>query len=417
MLYTVQDAFNELIPKLGGTTLGRLKAPLLTAFNAGRLVIARIDPKENVRITQFTQPFYDNVYDYALPDDLKDDAIIDIRTPVRRSPWDDVRGTYEKTFDIKKLFNSFVVRYNNNLKTLRINKRLLAPIVLAQLNSLTGDGVITTGGDLQNLGVSVNNFVTGGASLQFDLNGATGQGFFEIALTNEVNLSTIDLIGALFDYIYLDSGFADFQNVNLRWGQDSGNYWERTVSQTQINTPFQQYWQLLRFDWENAPVTGAPDPAHTKYVRLTFNYTIATVHTGICVDNLTAQLGTGYEIEYYSEYLYKDAITGLWKPRPTSMTDIINLGVTSFNMYVYELACAAIQELKTNQTDLAGFRGVLDGEFSRRGQEIVPGAYTRYAEQFPTQRLTFSTTYWNFGYDDSDTPLFNGNNGSPSWPQ
>ena len=329
MSYTIAKIKNDIQRKIHGTSLNKIQDIDGVINEAARDVLADVDPAETIRISQITNALYNKVFDYQLPSDLKGNKVIDIRPQVNRTLNDNFSQTYSEAFDLAKENNTFNIQYNSGVKSIRISKDLGSGNTISSLNGITNNGTWVVGNDATNLTEDGLNYITGGASLNFDLDGSTTDGYLENSTLESLDLSKYENKGALFLYVYLpDSSI--ITNVDLRWGNDSSNYWNATATSQQNSVSFQNGWNLLRFDWNGATEIGTGDSENVDYSRITINYN-GTVDTDIRVDNLVIRLGSIYDIEYYSKFIFKSS-AGTWKEEEDDDTDEINLDTDSYNL-------------------------------------------------------------------------------------
>jgi hypothetical protein len=216
--------------------------------------------------------------------------------------------------------------------------------VLNDFNSITANGTWAAGGDATGLIADDINYVSGSASLRFNLSGATTSGYIENSTFTAVDLSDEEDVGALFLWVYLPSSIT---SVDLRWGSDSSNYWNKTVTSTHESLAFQTGWNLLRFDWDTATETGTPDSSSVDYARITITYD-GNAMNNIRIDKLVARLGEVWEIEYYSKYLFSSS-AGTWQETVSADTDTVNLDTESYNLLLNKCAeFAAHQQAAEN---------------------------------------------------------------------
>lgn len=405
MSFTIQQLQDAISPKIHGTSIAKLGNFYGTVYEASINLLARIDPKETMRIKPFASHIYDRIYDYTVPDDLKDDAIVDIRPVAERLPSDDNRATFSLQFDVNKGQDKgqdwFTIRNNNGVKTLRIDKRTEhSAILVNSMDSTTADGTWTAGGDASNIATDGNSYLSGAGSVKFDLSGVTGSGYIENSTMSAKDLSSIEDIGALFQWLYSSSNAFTLAitNVKIRIGSSSTDYYEMTATTPQDRSSFQDYWNLVKWNMVEKTMTGTPNLVLSTYVRVQINYTTGTAFTAISVDNIIGQLGSPYEIEYYSQCLFKNA-SGTWIERPTALTDTINLSTTSYNILFYETMKLLLQEVKSKSGSFDYSHYVLELEGTppkRQGDNGKKGLYEQYADKFPSQRISTQTTYYDF---------------------
>lgn len=366
MSYSVQDAESDLESILHGTTINQI-TNIFGLFNrTARTLLLDLDPQETKRLVQFAAPIFNSVFDYPLAADVKGISVIDIRPQVNRTALDVYGQDYSQAFDLAKqnnynLRSQFNINFNTGLKSIRIDAPfLLPPIVLNQADTTAGNGTWTVGGTATNLNTNSQNYVAGQASLQYNV--GAGAGYVEnstmaaIDLTNHLNQSS------LFLYAYMPTG-SQFTDVKLRWGSSSANYYEVTATQTQQGTVFVNGWNLLQFPWLGATVVGTPNPASISYLRVTYDVTALQTNAGL--NNITSILGNIMQYEYYSKYLFRDAITGAFQETVDDTSNLINLDTESYNLFFNLLAHYAVQQ----QQGLSGL--FFDSTFF--GQQYMDG--------------------------------------------
>lgn len=335
MSLTLADFKQRVAGKIHGTSVNKIQDFYGLCHEAAGNLLEKIDPKETIRITQITNALYDQVYDYVAPTDLKDEVILDIRPQANRRLGDSATNTSGYEFDRFRNSGDFTIKNNSGVKTLRISQSLTAGLLLNNANSLTENGTWSAGGNATDLSADSLNKITGSASLKFNISASGSSAYIENSTITAVDMSTLVNAGALFVWCYIPSATI-ITSVNLRWGSDSSNYLHRTVTATQDNTSFVTGWNLLRFDWDGATAVGTAVTTAIDYARVTFNYD-GTAVTSCRVDNVIGILGSIYEIEYQSKYLFRNS-SGTWIEKPTDDSDLINLDTTSYPLFLYEVA-------------------------------------------------------------------------------
>ena len=144
-MITVSQFKTKIAGKMHGTTLGKITDVYGKLQEGAGNVLLRLDPPSTKRRARIDNAIYDKVYNYAAPSDIKGaDSVLDIRPVSLRSTDDEIYGTFERTFDIKKPENTFVVETVNGVKTLRLSKALLpARMILHSGDTLTLEGAVT----------------------------------------------------------------------------------------------------------------------------------------------------------------------------------------------------------------------------------------------------------------------------------
>ncbi len=345
MSYSVLDAKTDLEGVLHGTTNNQIQN-LDGVFNrTARQLLLDVDPQETKRTLEFVNPIFNTVFDYPIADDVKGNKIIDIFPQVQRLPWDIWTQAYNQAFDIAKqnIFSNadmFTMNFNTGLKTIRINAPYLnEPVVINQIEAIATNGTWAVGGTASNLSANNSNWVQGAGSLQFD--STTGAAYIENSTMASVNLSNVVSQSSLFVWVYVPTG-ASLTSVDLRWGSSSANYYHKTVTQNQQGVAFVNGWNLCQFVWSSATTVGSPSSSAINYGRVTLNVT--GTETGCLVNGMNSILGTILSYEYYSKYLFRDAITGAFQETVTDDSNLINLDTESYNLFFNLLAYLAGQQ-------------------------------------------------------------------------
>lgn len=345
MSYSIATLKNDLTGIMHGTSLDSIQGLDNLIDRAARQLLQDIDPAETIRKSQLVGQLYDDVYDYSAPTDLKGSKVIDIRPQVRRGVDDNFSQRFSEDFDLLKGNNTLNVKYNSGTKSLRISKDLRSGIVLNGMDSITANGTWSAGGDASNLTQDIINYVSGSASLRFDLSGATGSGYIENSDFGSVDLSNEEDVGAIFENIFFPADLITngVTSINVRWGSSSSNYWDKTITTTHDSLAFFAGWNLLREDWATATETGSPDSSAVNYVRITINYTSGTAFSDIRADRVIARLGQIWEIEYYSKYIFSNS-GGTFQENVDDDTNTVNLDTDSYNLLLNKCAEYSAQQ-------------------------------------------------------------------------
>lgn len=348
-MYSINDLQNDIAGAIHGTTINQITNPFGIYNRAARDVLAQVDPMETKKTLATAGPIFNGVWDYPIPADFKGNKLIDLSPPYLRDPSQVWQQDYNQAFDLNKngslSFNDFTIVNNNYQKYLRINAPTLPQgITLNTCDDINADGTWTTAGTATNLQTNNQNFVSNAGSLSFNLNAGSPPQTGSLVnstmslkdLTNHLNQST------LFLYTYLPSGSA-ITNVTLRWGTDASDYYQVTTTQTQQGYTFQTGWNLLAFPWLGATVVGSPNPASINYLQVSWTYN-GTLQTGVLLDTIQSVLGQYLSLEYYSKFLFRDAVTGTFQETVTSNTNLVNLDVDSYQIFFNRVMCLVCQQ-------------------------------------------------------------------------
>lgn len=387
MSILVSDIKDDLTGMIHSANLSKVRNLNQLLQRAARTLLTKIDPPDTLRVAQISNALHNDIYDYTAPSDLKGNSVTDIRPQVNRQSSDSLSQRFGKEFDLSKKENTFFVHYDGGTKSLRISKSLTpAAITINNCNSLTANGTWAADGTYaHNLTKDILDYFTGGASLNFDLNIGTGvTGYLENSTMSQVDLTDEDERGVIYARVYIPDTTL-ITNFILRWGNDSSNYWSKTVTTPHDATSFKTGWNILAFDWNGATETGTVDPATIDYLRMTVTYTTATEETDLRLDQITCSRGVIWEIVYYSECLFRTT-AGTWQTTTTKDTDIINLDTDGYNLYLYEC-------LKLMAHQLQGEDSVFDINFSNA--ELTE-LYDSYLDKHPSQVVKPVEHYYKF---------------------
>lgn len=346
MSYSVSNAKSDLDGILHGTTSNQVTGIDNLLNRAARQLLLDCDPQETKRISQFANPIFNSVFDYAVPSDLKGNKVIDIRPQTPRYPSEVWLQGYNQAFDLSKwwtLQDGFTINFNTAVKTIRIAApQLPAPILINGATDATSNGTWSVGGGATSLSTDNVNFISGGGSLEFNLAAASATGYLENSTMAQLDLSTYVNQSSFFFYTYLPDA-SDVTSIQLRIGSSSANYYSSSVTTNQQGNSFEDGWNLLQFQWSSMTETGTVDDENIDYVRVTWSYN-STLQTAVRLNNITEILGRILEIEYYSKYMFRDVTTGAFQETVTDDSNLINLDTESYNLFLYQAAYLAVQQ-------------------------------------------------------------------------
>lgn len=398
MAYTVLDLKQDLSAIGHGLNLDSVTSPNSLIERAANDILSEIDFFELAREEQIANSIYSSIYDYPISDDIKMDSIIDIFPQVNRLLSDKAAARYTEEFDRKKSLISdlFTIEYRNGIKLLRFSKQYTQPayqpITIGDFSALTRNGTWTLGGDATNLTLDTVNYVSGTASLRFDLSGAGTTWFVEaddITATNILQRQD----GSIFNWIWFPDA-SQHTSIEVRVGSSSTDFYSYTNT-AQYFGSFVDGWNQLQSVILNGTATGSPDLEAITYLYVGGVYDGEPVE-GMRLDSATALLGTKHLIRFYSNKLFKDAVTGEMKDTVDDDSDIIMLENASRNGLIYKSAeFMAQQVMKQNATvDLQYFLG------------LYTNWRNKYAQTYKTQKIKPKVSYWgssrgrNYRYTD-----------------
>lgn len=347
-------------------------------------LLSKIDPYETVRHTRFS--VFQDILDYAAPDDLKGKKIIDLRPQDNRAG-EDYYQTFTKEFDRDREIYKTSVEYIDGNKVIRLKAPGKGSTRVDQTESTTEwtlDGVAS--------GITVDKVIRLDNSDSFRFDAASGTTYIEAgvaAAMTQLDLSAHEDISSFFRKVYIPSGASTITSLTLRIGSASGAYWEIT-GEIQFGS-WKNGVNIVRFDWEDATETGTPDSENIDYERLTFVTTAAIAD--VRVGPLYSKLAHPYEIPYYSSYLFTDSTGATWKEAPTAVEDLVVLEKEAENIFFYE-CCVIVAEDLSMDEDAVKFRKKLG--IDEMGDMTGGGLYGDYKGDKPGEALRPQNRYMTF---------------------
>ncbi len=349
MSYNITTVLNDLSGVVHGTQITKVPNPYGLLNRTARAILLDVDPKETQRIVPLASQVFNDVFDYALPVDVKGDRIIDLFLPAGRNPGEIFTQGYATNFDANKSIsfdNKTYIQWNTGIKTFRIEAPFLtSPVVLTDTGSLTSWSV-TAGA--QNLTLDTQNNPAGSGALKFDLAAGSATGSVQISALTPVDLTGKVNIDSLFFWVYLPTG-ASITSLNLKWGSDyTANYYTYTATTNQQGLAFQNGWNLIQMPWASATKVGSPTVTAYDSIQLTVAYN-STLQTGVEFCNVTSNTGSIFNLQYYSKYLFRDPTTNAFQETVIDVTDnnkILNLDTESYNLFFNKAAYFVAQTLQ-----------------------------------------------------------------------
>lgn len=382
---TVASLKSDLVRKLHGTTLSKIQGVNDLIAEAGRNVLAEIDPQETIRVVTIENALFDDVYSYTCPGDMKGDRIIDLQPQVNRTARQNYTKKLIADFNRNKDHHTVNVLYKNGTKFLRISEDV-APnkITVADISSTSG---WSASGSAENITLDQLNFITGKKSINFDINTDDTVAIIENSTLTAVDLSDQDQQNSLFVWVFIPDA-TKVTSITARLGSSAANYFSQSVTVGHDSSAFADGWNLLRFDYEGATETGTTDWSAITYFQLRITHD-QSGDTDFRIDSITAGVGELYEIFYYSNAIFKGT-DGTYKTETTLDTDVIQLETDAYNIFLYECAYLVAQELQgeNGSYDESFFRRKLDGDGSKVGM------YRKYTMKYPSQNKKARSTYY-----------------------
>lgn len=383
---TQSEAFDYLDSMLHGKSQ-QLQSRQRTLNRATLYVVGDIDLRGTKRKSALSPNLFGEVYEYGAPSTLKERAVIDIKRQVNRSTSEKFTLVDEEEFDREKGRgrNIFALTDDELARLLRIDGGEAVATSIHTCDSLTANGTWAASTDASNLTIDTENYISSGGALNFDTAEGAATAVIELTGATAVDLTDHDEKSSLFVWVYIpdatDASGDAVTNFILRWGNDSSNYWSRTVTTNNEGATFYDGWNLLRFDWNGATETGTVDPAAVDYLRLTITKPATfAADTDWRVDSIVSRVGDIYDVVFYSSNGWQNS-SGTYLREATATTDTLNVEEEELNLILNKAAEYGAQELKEKDEVLYFKNEYKDGK-------------TRYEAIYPSERIRLKHSYY-----------------------
>lgn len=379
-----QAEFQAIVNGMVHRKFEQCSSPQVIMNRAVRFVVGDIDLRSSKRYSALSPNMFDSEYNYTAPTDLKGEKIIDLRKQVNRNSFEKWSLVDDSEFDRKKGIKPYMIalRDENFSKVLKIDGvEGTTSVVLNRFDSLTGNGTWAASSDASNITLDTGDYISG-SSFNFDTATGATTAILSTSDMAAVDLSGYDEQGSIFLWVFVPDTFttSSITNFILRWGNDSSNYWSRTVTTANDGLAFKSGWNLLRFDWSSATETGTVDPTLIDYIHFTLTKSGAqAADTDWRIDELIFKKGALYETVYYSKYGWQTSALA-YIEESTTTTDLLLADTDEVEMIAQKAAEYASQELK-EYDDMKMFKFEYDE--SKR----------KYESNYPTEALKKSRNY------------------------
>lgn len=327
-IYTYSQIQRDLTTKLHGRRLTNISSGDTSDSNverdlinsAVRIALSDIDFRGNIRESVLTPNLTDNNYDYALPVDVKADAIVDLRPQVT-----DSRGEFETydivpqaEFDRRKGVETGIATITNNglTRVLRISANVDDDkLQVSTLEDTAWGSFDTDAVNDSDVKVDNDDYIEGNGSIRFQTD-TTDTTDSAVGIQNDsiedFNISAYLARGSAFVDAKLTVADTGIHQISLRLGSDSGNYYQINDSNQNDCSAFVAGWNKIRWDFQNKTTVGTPVDTAIDYAAIFWNRdttTTALLHlndTDWGFDNLVLKRGQYYLLSYYSRYVWQD---------------------------------------------------------------------------------------------------------------
>ncbi len=357
---------------------------------AVRNIVARVDLKSTRRRATLTPNLFNGRHIYSAPSDLKGFSIIDIPTQAREQrsdgEWALVPSEFYERESLKKDSMVAIDDYNGQ-RVLKMNSVIDSDEhVFSTLDALTsGGGTWSAFGDAESLAADTDDFIKNNGSLKFNLSSAGGT----TAGIQNSGLNSFDMTdyfggtSAFFMWAKITST-TNLTNFILRFGNDSSNYYSKTITTQSDGTAFVNGWNLLRFDVSSLTETGSVTKTAIDYATIYMTKDTAKVsESDYKFDNLTLKRGVVSYFKYYSKYGWQNS-SGTYIENSSDDADLLLADTDEFNLFVLAGRILAGEEVGLTETEI------------QRKEKALEDAIKKYELNNPSEAKIMSYDYYDF---------------------
>ncbi len=359
--------------------------PIRTIINRGaRKVLSDIDLRSTKKMSSSLK-FFNDVYTYTCPSDLKGRAIIDILPQGIRDLDTKRYISTPSDFDRKKTIykNIVAISDDNSVRKLKASldvkeeQQLISEFISLKENT----GTWTAVGDAENLVIDTSNYVSTAGSLRFDINDSGGAlAGVSISGIGKIDLTNYKSDGSAFIWAYI-TDITNIASYILGLGSDYLNYYSMVINTQADGTAFVNGWNLIRFDFSGKTTIGNPDDNNCDFVFIALIKDTGKIsETGYRFDSLVLHSGWYNKVLYYSKYPWQTK-DGVWIANSTADTDLINADEDEL-------------ELFTERCKIELFRDLKDYDQMKLAQNEYEMLKQNYKMKNPTEKLKVETYYY-----------------------
>lgn len=386
MQISITDFKDLMLSKAGGKPLAKISNFYSLLFQAMIKVKSNVDMPSMIRNVQLTNAVYTDVHQYSLPTDISLNGIIALRAIEPDDTFDDFKHLNMRQSLIEQKYgklNRLAIRYTNGIPYLLLDTETTSPLVVNACESLTANGTPAVIGATTAIAVDDVQKISGDGSLTFTVGVGASNGI-QITGMTAVDLSAKRDILA---YVYLPT-LTNVTGIKIGVGQNATAYYTSGTITTDIfGNSLKTGWNLVKVVRTSMTV-GAGVPAFTGVVYMRYEVigTFAATVSDFKIDSVVGQIGALYEIDYYSEYGFKN-IAGTYIVKPTVDTDYISLSTAEeINLFTDQFTEVMTADLKQS--------GAVS-DIKVYGGEGLKVEYEKFKFKYPSQRQLATTTWAN----------------------
>lgn len=382
--YQYSQLKSDVNAKIKGK-IGILINPRDTLNRGVREVVKDADFPSMRRRSALTPNLFKKIFQYAAPTDMKGYGLINVepQTDRQRRRYDLVPS---EQFYRRQDINTISIDDSDGVKKILINTDQANDLehLISTLDATnSGGGTWQVVGDAENISADLDNYVRENGSLKFDIGtgGTTTAGVENSSLTQFDATKYFGGNSAVFVWMWITST-TNLTNMILKIGNDTSNYYQKTVTAQADGTAFQNGWNLLKFDLASYTTTGTPVLTTFDYVSIYMTKTAGKIsETSYRLDSIVLKKGEPSKVLYQSKNGWQTS-GGTWIQNSTADTDYLNADDDEYSLIVKkctEYAADEVDEQATSEKMEKTYKEDLK-EFRRSNPSEVMNMISTYAD-------------------------------------
>lgn len=292
--------------------------------------------------------------------------------------------------------NEYSVSYDDGKQYGRFNSRNEQVYkTLHEMNDLTDNGTWaadTTNSDALGLTTGDVVVVDNSDNIQFNVDvsqSANNYALIECTDMDDVDLDDFENLGKARFRVYIPS-ITNFTSVELRWGNDSSNYWSNTATTQVDGSSFVAGWNEVEIDWNGATETGTVTESEIDYLAVKMNYTASyTDQNKFRVERIRMYLPELVELAYYTYYLSQDS-SGTFQDEMTATSTDTLLLPKRFKRLIVNMAMRPLfyeSEGEAAAQTIARISSFIKSEKTRLGLDDVASSPLRETKKIKIRKM------------------------------
>lgn len=396
MRYTVSQLKDSVARKLVGRSVSRIGDFYDIAYESASALMAMADIKETRETAEITPGVFDDLTSYEPPIDYG--APIDVRPVSGRVPGSEYQEDYtmmsSREQDKRSDYNAPTISEKSHRgHTVLLLKQYPKSGTITTIDAMDSADDWIVSGNFTDIAEDPISYVEGDGSLRVSGASTTSVGSI---VKSSINIDATNIIAHRYP-IFLAVRFPTIPStedddtlVELRIGTNlDTDYYQiegRVHDNQESGDDPEEYFGetryiIYRFDWSRANTIGSPSSTLFSEVQIDLQSSLG--FDSVNFDHLVALQPFPVELDYYSKWMFIDAIGRERKERPTADEDIITASPEAFQLLSDMTAYMAMENIDGMEK-----KQLIIGK--RLGFPTDPnmeGTIWQYKRKYPSERL------------------------------